>query len=58
MKALPAIFYRDPEESLDRLRRMREVAERQAERERRHKRLRIRALVADVMRRGGGGHGR
>lgn len=60
MKALPAIFYRDPAESLDKLRSLRKVAdkqaERRAERERRHKRMRIRALVNEVMR-GGGEHG-
>lgn len=58
MKALPTIFYRDPAESLDKLRSMREVADRQAERERRHKRMRIRALVNEVMRKGGSGYGR
>lgn len=54
MKALPVVFYRDPAESLDELRRLRKVADKQAEQLRRHKRMRIRALVAEVMRRGGG----
>lgn len=51
MKALPALFYRDPSESLDELRRMREIAEKQAVRLRKHKRMRVMALVADVMKR-------
>lgn len=55
MKALPSMFYRDPSESLDELRRLREVAKRQAERLRRHKRMRIRALVSKAMREGGHG---
>lgn len=54
MKALPVLFYRDPADSLDEVRRLRAVADRQAERCRRHKRMRIKALVREAMKNGGG----
>lgn len=54
MKALPVVFYRDPELAVDEIRRLHDLAKRQAERVRRNKSLRIKALVAEVMKRGGG----
>lgn len=58
MSALPAEFYRDPAESVDRLRELRAAAKRAADRERKHKGRRIRALVKEVMRNGGDQHGK
>lgn len=49
MRALPALFYRDPAECLDELRRMGELAKRIADRHRMHKRRRIIALVKEAM---------
>lgn len=58
MSVLPAEFYRDPAESVDRLRQLRAAAQRTADRERQHKGRRIRALVKEVMRNGGDKHGK
>lgn len=58
MKALPAIFYRDPADCVDELRSLNEQAKRKAERERLNKGRRIRALVREVMRKGGDKHGK
>ena len=55
-KALPRMFYGDPSECVDELRRIRESAKRQAMRLRAHKARRIQALVRDVIK-NGGGHG-
>lgn len=49
MKALPAVFYRDPAEALDQIREMAEAAKRRAEQDRQHKARRIRALVKQVI---------
>lgn len=57
MRALPIVFYGDPASNLDAIRAMRERAERMAERHRRHKGRRIRALVKRAMSEGGG-HGK
>lgn len=46
---LPSRFYRDPAECVDEIRCQREVARRQAERDRLHKGRRIRALVKQAM---------
>ncbi len=54
MKALPARFYGDPSERVDEICRLREAVARKAERDRLHKGRRIRALVKEVMRKGGG----
>ncbi|PIP02757.1 MAG: hypothetical protein COX55_03570 [Zetaproteobacteria bacterium CG23_combo_of_CG06-09_8_20_14_all_54_7] len=54
--ALPALMYRDPSESLDEIRRQREVIKRKAERERKHKSRRIQALVRHVVKNGGVNH--
>lgn len=49
MKALPAVFYRDPAEALDQLREMATAAKRRAEQDRQHKSRRIKALVMQVI---------
>lgn len=54
---LPSGFYGDPSECVDHIRRMRERAERMAERKRVNKGRRIRALVKQAMAKGGG-HGK
>ena len=43
--ALPSICYGDPAETLDEIRHLRDIEKRKAERERRHKSLRIQASV-------------
>lgn len=53
MKALPKRFYGDPADVVDEMRRIAAAAKRKAERTRIHKSLRIKALVAEVMRKGG-----
>lgn len=55
---LPRRFYGDPSECVDEWRMISEAAKRKAARDRRNKSRRIKALVAEVMRNGGGGHGR
>jgi hypothetical protein len=50
MTALPKVFYGDPSECVDEIRKMRDAAKRQAERNRQHKSRRIRALVKLAMR--------
>lgn len=57
-RVLPKVFYGDPAECLDEIRRMRAAADRAARRLRAHKARRIRALVREVLRNGGGGHGK
>ena len=56
--ALPAVFYRDPAECVDELRRVikvgSEIEKRKADQHRLHKGRRIRALVRKVMKNGGG----
>lgn len=47
--ALPSVFYRDPVEAVDEIRRLRMQAKKQAERDRIHKGRRIRALVKLAM---------
>lgn len=51
--ALPSICYGDPAETLDEIRHLRDIEKRKAERERRHKSLRIQASVRNVMKNGG-----
>lgn len=58
MKALPIGFYGDPAECVDLTRTLRAQAKRAADRERQHKSRRIRALVKEVMKNGGGRHGK
>jgi hypothetical protein len=56
--ALPKRFYGDPSENVDELRKLREVDLKRKDKERVHKRRRIRALVKQVMKNGGGGNGK
>lgn len=56
--ALPSLYYRDPAESLDGIRQMRAKAKRKAERDRKHKSMRIQAMVREAKRNGGNKHGR
>lgn len=57
-RALPALMYRDPAESLDEIRRAAQKEKRKAELERKHKSMRIQAAVRKVMRDGGDKHGK
>lgn len=54
MSVFAARLYGDPANVVDELRKAREAAKRQAARDRLHKGRRIRALVKEVMRKGGG----
>lgn len=56
--ALPSCFYRDPAESVEVINKIRKAAKRTADRERKNKSMRIQALVKQVMKSGGGNHGR
>lgn len=47
--ALPSLFYRDPAEAVDEIRRLREVAKRKADQTRKNKSRRIQALVKLAM---------
>lgn len=58
MSALPICFYRDPAMAVDEIRRLRELAKHIARRDRRHKSMRIKALVKQVMSNGGDKHGK
>lgn len=58
MSALPSRFYRDPADCVDEMRSLGAQAKRKAERARINKGRRIRALVREVMRNGGGKHGK
>ncbi len=49
MSALPSLFYGDPAECLDEIRRIKAAAKKQAERDRLHKGRRIRVLVKAAM---------
>lgn len=50
MTALPSMFYGDPADCVDEMRRIRAAAKKQAERDRLHKGRRIRALVKQAKR--------
>lgn len=56
--ALPSLFYRDPAEAVDEIRKLREIAKKQAARLRRNKSLRIQAMVKQAMKNGGDKHGK
>lgn len=56
--ALPSYMYRDPSESVDEIRRQREIEKRKAANARKHKSRRIQSLVKEVIRNGGGHHGK
>jgi hypothetical protein len=56
--ALPSMFYRDPAEAVDEIRKLRDIAKKQAARLRRNKSLRIQAMVKQVMKNGGDKHGK
>ncbi|MFA5824799.1 MAG: hypothetical protein WC825_02370 [Gallionellaceae bacterium] len=56
--ALPSMMYGDPAECVDKIRQERAKAKRKADRERRHKSMRIQASVRKVMRDGGDKHGK
>lgn len=58
MTALPSRFYGDPADCVDEMRSLGERAKRKAERDRINKGRRIRALVREVMRKGGDKHGK
>lgn len=47
--AMPSMFYRDPVDAVDEIRRLRDIANKQAERDRLNKGRRIRALVKLAM---------
>ena len=56
--ALPALFYRDPAEAVDEIRKLRDIAQKQAARLRRNKSMRIQAMVKQAMKNGGDKHGK
>lgn len=56
--ALPSLYYGDPAECLDEIRLRRAKEKRKAERERKHKSLRIQANVRKAIKNGGGNHGK
>lgn len=56
--ALPSLFYRDPAEAVDEIRKLREIAKKQAARLRRNKSLRIQAMVRQAMKNGGDKNGK
>jgi hypothetical protein len=56
--ALPSLMYGDPAEILDQVRQLRAKAKRKAAIERKHKSMRIQAMVRKAMRDGGDKHGK
>lgn len=58
MAAFPSRFYGDPSDNIDELRKLREADLKRKDRERVHKRRRIRALVKQVIANGGGINGK